>query len=216
MPQSSRGFGIHPFRCPCASVPGRCKLPTVARPAVDVIVLTVVDGVEVQLLGASGAVGALFVITLAMRVDFFSLKNGTSTSWTVLLFIGALDGRGVVDMKVDIGCADLWAIFLIVAHLTVEFAVRPVVVGQAVQLPLAFNAPEAVLVVPVARGRDHFLGLKNSSGTFWTTILIPLLGLDDPGLDGGPGQHVIMSGEQLWNAHRSCPSETVCTSRHRP
>lgn len=79
MSEGGAGFGIHPVGTARSTVAGGCELAAVATLAVDVTVLAVVDGIKVELLGASGARGALLVVALAVGVNLLGLKDGPTT-----------------------------------------------------------------------------------------------------------------------------------------
>ena len=79
-----------------------------------------------------------------------------------------------------------------VTHLAVKISIGPVIVVERVQHVVAGHTPEAVAVEPFSIGCHHLLRLKNLSTTFRAAVLTVLLSLDDPGLHGGPGQHVVL------------------------
>ncbi len=69
-------------------------------------------------------------------------------------------------------------------------------------------------MVPTARGGDHFFGFKNATVAFRATILIAFLGLDDPSLDGGASQHIVLIAEQLGDGDGSGVAQ-LSRSGHR-
>ena len=79
-----------------------------------------------------------------------------------------------------------------VAHLAVKISIRTVIVVERVQHVVAGHTAEAVTVKPFSIGCYHLLRLKNLPTTFGAAVLTVLLSLDDPGLDSGPGQHVVL------------------------
>ena len=60
-----------------------------------------------------------------------------------------------------------------------------------------------LLVVPLAIGSDHLLGLIDPTLALRAAVLVVLLRLDHPRLDGAPGQHVILVVVEL--AQVLCP-----------
>ena len=78
VPEHVSCLPVNPPGGPCSPVTGGRELPPVAALAVDVSVGAVVDGVEVELLGAGGAAGTLLVIALSVGVNLLSLENGAS------------------------------------------------------------------------------------------------------------------------------------------
>ena len=49
-----------------------------------------------------------------------------------------------------------------------------------------------LLVIPLAIGSDHLLCLKDATLALGAAVLVVLLRLDHPRLDGAPRQHVIL------------------------
>ena len=109
-----------------------------------------------------------------------------------------------------------------VTHLAVKISIRAVIVVERVQHVVTGHTPEAVTVKPFSISCHHLLRLEHLPATFGAAVLAVLLRLDDPGLHGGPGQHVVLVvvelGEVLGSASkdlspRSGPgsaSEIVC------
>ena len=60
-----------------------------------------------------------------------------------------------------------------------------------------------LLVIPLPIGSDHLLSLIDAPLALWAAVLVVLLGLNDPGLDGRPRQHVILVVVEL--AQVLCP-----------
>ncbi len=123
MPERVAGLPVDPLGAAGAAVPGGRELPAVAALAVDVVVLAVVDGVELELLGAGGAGGALHVVALAVRVHLLGLEDGAAAPRAVGLLVLALDDGRVDQLVVDVGRPCLRAVRLVVALLAVQAAV---------------------------------------------------------------------------------------------
>jgi len=91
-----------------------------------------------------------------------------------------------------------------VAVFAVKAAVSAVAGRKAVQQTVAFQATETVLVVPKTRSCDHFFRLKNFSVTFWTAINVSLFSFNDPSLNGGPSQNVVLLNKHLGHRSAEC------------
>jgi len=91
-----------------------------------------------------------------------------------------------------------------VAHFAIEATVGSVIVSQTVQKAVALQAAEAVLVIPQAGSSDHLFGLKNFSVALGATIHVALLGFDDPSLDSGARQNVILLLKHLGDRPAEC------------
>ena len=79
-----------------------------------------------------------------------------------------------------------------VTHLAVKISIRAVIVVERVQHVVTGHTPEAVTVKPFSISCHHLLRLEHLPATFGAAVLAVLLRLDDPGLHGGPGQHVVL------------------------
>ena len=60
-----------------------------------------------------------------------------------------------------------------------------------------------LLVIPLPIGSDHLLSLIDAPLALWAAVLVVLLRLDHPGLDGAPGQHVVLVVVEL--------AQTLCS-----
>jgi len=141
---------------------------------------------------AGGAGGALLVVALPLRVDLLRGEDPATAPRTILLLIRRLYEPGVARLQIHVRGPDLRPVVLVVAHAAVDPAVRAVVVLQRIKHGEAFRAPEAVLVVPLPVGRHHLLRLEDLALALGAAVLAVLVPLDDPGLDGGAGQHVVV------------------------
>ena len=54
------------------------------------------------------------------------------------------------------------------------------------------NSISCLLVIPLAIGSDHLLCLIDATLALGAAVLVVLLSLDHPRLDGAPGQHVVL------------------------
>ena len=135
--------------------------------------------------------GTLLMITLALGSNLFIGEHSALAPGTILLRIIILDSSSVPRLQINVGGSDLWTVFIPVTHLAVDATIRTIIIVQRIQLIGAGGAPETVLMIPLPIGSHHLLSFVNLPFTLWTTVLSILLRLDDPGLDGGPGQHVI-------------------------
>jgi len=183
---------VDPVGAARTAVTDRGELAVVAELAVDVAILSIVDGVVVQLFLAGGAGGALLVVGFAAREDFLRGEDPATAPGTVLLRVRGLEEAGVAGLEVDVGGADLRPELGEVAHLAVDGAVGAVVVLHRVELGLALDAAEAVLVVPDPVGRHHLLGVEHLALALGAPVVVVLVGLDGPRLDARLGQKVVL------------------------
>jgi len=105
----------------------------IAAFTVDVLIFTVKDSVEGQLLFTCGTAGAFFVVESILTRDGLRLKDGPATSWAVFLGIFRLDRTGVNYFVINIRCSNLGAKLEIIATLTVKASIRSIVVGKTVE-----------------------------------------------------------------------------------
>jgi len=183
---------INPSRAASPPVSNWGKLATIAQFAIDIAIITVKDCVVSKFGLAQFARGAFLVIALPLGYYFFVGKYSSSTSRTITLGIFILDGGRISGLQINIRWSVLRSIFIFVTHFTIDGPVWSIIVVQRVELVSTCGTSEAVFMIPFPVSSHHLLRLVHLSLALGATISTVFISFNDPGLHGGPGQHVVL------------------------